>query len=460
MKSRVEKHHLDKLRSQLPHIPLVLPDSPDYPASISRWNPRNERKAGAVAFPSSATDVSQLICFARHHLLQIAVKGGGQGNRGSSTNGGLCIDLSKMRSVTVDPSGPRVIADGGAVWSDVYEAISKHRLAVVSGISPSVGVGGLSLHGGHGWLTGAHGLAVDQILEVEVVLADGNIICTSETENPSLFWAVRGAGGAFGVITKFFLRAFEQPNDVWTGRFVLHGGHDNLKAIVNVSNLLMSLFTRKGEGTPPGVAAMYWGWSAAQPGTEPTIWAIPWYNGSEVEAKKIFAPLFHCTSVVQSTKVVPFTGAVVSSAGTPGKTLRKFSHGSAIMAPLDISFFQNLYHDYLQFTSEIPDAAQRTLVMFEVHHPEATMKKGQTETAYANRGNQINVQVAATWTERENDAICEDWCRKFTGAMATEFQQRKQQVGIDALTKDSVGICPNYDGRSPIIKSCNSGFSC
>ncbi|CRG89196.1 hypothetical protein PISL3812_06232 [Talaromyces islandicus] len=439
MPSRLEEHHIEELRSQLPHVRFVAPNDEDYGAVMSRWNPANEQKAGAAALPTTSEEVSQLVSFARERHLEIAIKGGGCGNRGSSTDGGLCIDLSAMRAVSVDPSSKCVTAGGGALWSDVYTEIGKHNLAVVGGISPLVGVGGLSIHGGHGWLTGAHGLALDQFLELEVVLADGKIVRTSLTQEPDLFWALRGAGSAFVVVTEFVLKAFEQPNTVWTGRIVLPGGEQNLSAVIDIGNKVLS-------AEEAGQSAMCWGWTVLRPGSQPVIWVVPFFNGSEEKATQFFAPLLDSKVLVNSTKVVPFSASVSEGGGPSGKGLRKLGHGGAIMAPLDLALFQDLYQDYASFMSQVPDAGQRTLIMFEVHHPGATMRIKQNQTAYANRGDQVNVQFVVTWTQEENDALCEEFCRRFSGKMTEGFQRCKQQSTVDAVTRESVGICANYNG--------------
>jgi len=129
----------------------------------------------------------------------LAVAGGKHSPSGSSsTDGGLCIDLSKMRGVNVDVEKKTATVQGGALWADVNSELAKYGLAAVGGIVDHTGVGGLSLGGGYGFLTGQHGMVVDNILEVELVLADGTIVTASESQNSDLFWAARGAGFKFG----------------------------------------------------------------------------------------------------------------------------------------------------------------------------------------------------------------------------------------------------------------------
>jgi FAD/FMN-containing dehydrogenase len=119
-----------------------------------------------------------------------------------------------MRKAEVDPAQKTITAQGDALWADVDEAAAEHGLATVGGTVNHTGIGGLTLGGGYGWLTGAYGLTIDNLLEAELVLADGSIVTASHTENEDLFWAVRGAGACFGVATKFVYRAHEQKNQI------------------------------------------------------------------------------------------------------------------------------------------------------------------------------------------------------------------------------------------------------
>jgi FAD/FMN-containing dehydrogenase len=168
---------------------------------------------GVVVYPTSAEDVSKAILFGVANNLELAVKGGGHATSGSSsTDGGLCIDLDKMRGVSVDTEKKTVTAQGGAWWEDVDAAATKYGLACVGGTVSHTGIGGLTLGGGYGFLSGEHGLVVDNLLEVEYVLADGTIVTASEKENQDLFWAARGAGAGFGVATRFTYRAHDQKN--------------------------------------------------------------------------------------------------------------------------------------------------------------------------------------------------------------------------------------------------------
>ncbi len=145
--------------------------------------------------------------FARDHDLEIAVRGGGHGLPGFATcDDGIVIDLSPMKTVRVDPSGPRAWADGGATWADFDRETQLFGLASTGGIVSTTGVAGLTLGGGIGWLTRAFGLACDNLVGAEVVTAEGEVIFATANDNPDLLWALRGGGGNFGIVTNFEFR--------------------------------------------------------------------------------------------------------------------------------------------------------------------------------------------------------------------------------------------------------------
>jgi FAD/FMN-containing dehydrogenase len=157
-----------------------------------------------IARCNGSVDVAAAVRFARDRDLEIAVRGGGHNVAGTAVcDQGVVIDLSTMRAVAVDPVGRTALVAGGALWSDVDHATQAHGLATTGGIVGHTGVGGLSLGGGLGWLMRKHGLTVDNIVEAEVVTAEGEIVRASDRDHPDLFWALRGGGGNFGVVCWF-----------------------------------------------------------------------------------------------------------------------------------------------------------------------------------------------------------------------------------------------------------------
>ncbi|PBC01105.1 FAD-binding oxidoreductase [Mesorhizobium sp. WSM3860] len=187
--------------------PLISADHADYDIARAVWNGAIDRRPRLIARCMGTADVVAAVRFARDNDLEIAIRGGGHNVAGTAVCGdGIVIDLSAMRGVRVDPAERSAWVQGGALWGDVDRETQAHGLATTGGIVSHTGVAGLTLGGGVGWLMRKHGLTVDNLLAVEVVTADGAVLRASEDEHSDLFWALRGGGGNFGVVTSFEFR--------------------------------------------------------------------------------------------------------------------------------------------------------------------------------------------------------------------------------------------------------------
>ena len=186
---------------------LIRPSDEQYDPARAVYNGMIDRYPALIARCSNANDVIQAVNFARNHGLTLAVRGGGHNGGGLGTcDDGIVIDLSAMKGVRVDATARTVQVEGGATWGDVDNATHAQGMATPSGIISTTGVGGLTLGGGLGHLTRKCGLSIDNLLSAEVVLADGRLVHASAEENSDLFWALRGGGGNFGVVTSFEYR--------------------------------------------------------------------------------------------------------------------------------------------------------------------------------------------------------------------------------------------------------------
>jgi FAD/FMN-containing dehydrogenase len=186
---------------------LISADHDDYNIARAVWNDAIDRRPRLIARCIGTADVVAAVRFARDHHLEIAIRGGGHNVAGTAVcDDGIVIDLSAMRAVRVEPAGRRAWVQGGALWGDVDRETQAHGLATTGGIVSHTGVAGLTLGGGIGWLMRKHGLTVDNLLAADVVTADGELLRASEDEHPDLFWALRGGGGNFGVVTSFEFR--------------------------------------------------------------------------------------------------------------------------------------------------------------------------------------------------------------------------------------------------------------
>jgi FAD/FMN-containing dehydrogenase len=186
------------------HGPLVSPDDADYNTARRVWNGRIDRRPALVAFCADEADVVAAVRFAREHGLLVAVRGGGHSCAGTAVcDDGLVIDLSLMKTIEVDAADRSASAQGGVLWGELDRATQTFGLAVPGGTDSEVGIAGLTLGGGNGWLMGLHGATCDNLLSADVVMADGRTVTSNFNENADLFWALRGGGGNFGIVTSF-----------------------------------------------------------------------------------------------------------------------------------------------------------------------------------------------------------------------------------------------------------------
>ncbi len=186
---------------------LIEPGDPAYETARKVYNGMIDRRPRLIARCADVADVMATVKFGHEQNLLVAVRGGGHNAGGLGIcDGGLVIDLSPMNYVRVDPKKKTVLVGAGSLWRDVDHATHAFRMAVPAGIISTTGVGGLTLGGGVGYLSRRYGLTIDNLLAVDMVLADGRLVTASAKENPDLFWAVRGGGGNFGIVTSFLFK--------------------------------------------------------------------------------------------------------------------------------------------------------------------------------------------------------------------------------------------------------------
>ncbi|TBU32018.1 FAD-binding domain-containing protein [Dichomitus squalens] len=261
---------------------IVVPTDAKYDQAITRWAKNTAKKAAVVAFVKDAEDVSLAIQYAKAANLTIAIKCGGHNVSGaSSIEGGLVIDLSRyLNGVTVDAEKKLGYVGGGALWETVDRATIAQGLATVAGTVNDTGVGGLTLGGGYGWLSGAYGLVLDNL--ATVVTADGSILTANEKENADLFWGIRGAGSNFGVVTELVLQLHPQRRTVFCG--IAFYSPDQLEALLDVTQAWWTQRTSPKEGIFQAFTR--------GPDHQPTILMVFFYNGSEAEGRQNFKAFF------------------------------------------------------------------------------------------------------------------------------------------------------------------------
>ncbi|KAH6909363.1 FAD binding domain-containing protein [Coprinopsis sp. MPI-PUGE-AT-0042] len=290
---------------------VVTPDQPTYADAIKRWAKNAERRAAVVVFVKDEEDVVASIKFAKEHKLKFAIRGGGHNAAGaSSMEGGLVVDLGRyLKKVRVDTEAKLAYIGGGALWKDVDEEAIKYGLASVGGTVNHTGVGGLTLGGGFGWLSGRHGLVIDNLRRATVVTADGSILTASDTENQDLFWGIRGGGSNFGVVTEFVLQLHPQRKTVYAGPIVYT--MNNVERVVStIQN--WSLNIKEDEGMIQA--------TTFQNGM-PLFVACVFYNGSEAEGRENFKAFLDIEHIVDGTKEIPYEtlNTLQNAVAVPGR---------------------------------------------------------------------------------------------------------------------------------------------
>ncbi|KAL8991966.1 MAG: hypothetical protein Q9169_007492, partial [Polycauliona sp. 2 TL-2023] len=436
----ISPHLAEDLKSSLKSSELLLPDCDAYRLKIKRWADSCEKKAGAILLASSCDDIATTLLFVRSHGIDFAVCGGGHSTSGaSSSSGGLVIDLSSMRSVRVDPSAKTITAEGGCLWADVDAAAAQHRLATVGGTINHTGIGGLTLGGGYGWLSGQYGLVIDNLLSTDMVLADGRKVTASPTENDDLFWAVRGAGQSFGVATSFTYRAFEQSSLVFAGTLAFDplGFPDSISRVLAFANSCV-------EPSLGHVACILGFAVAPPPANAPLLICSPFFDGPEDQARAFFKPLLDLEPFMNTAAMIPYSSVNSMFNDVAQHGGRKSTKGGAFAAPVRLEFLQSLFEKFHQFVTEVPDA-KRSLLLLEFFSPDKVCEVDNRAMAFANRDYYNNILANPQWTDEANDGRCRQWARDMTTMIQKEMEACKIDGRIPPKM-EGVGVYGNYEG--------------
>jgi len=379
---------------------LIGPSDPGYEQARTVYNAMIDRRPAIIARCANSADLAATVAFARRHELLLAVRGGGHNGGGLGVcDDGVVLDLSPLQSIEVDPSARTVRAGGGCTWRQVDAATHEAGLATPSGIVASTGVGGLTLGGGIGYLSRTHGLTIDNLIDAEVVLADGTQVRASAEENAELFWALRGGGGNFGVVTSFRFRAhpistvFGGPT-LWPleqTAEVMHFYREFLPAAPRELNGFFATMT-----VPPGDLF------PAELHLRKVCGVVWCYTGPPEAAGELFAP--------------------VAQVGTP------LLHGVAPMPfPALQSLFDDVYVPGLQwywradFVRELPDAAIEQHAAFAENLPTmhstmhlypidgAVHDVGEAETPFSYRDCNWAQVIVGVDPDPANAALIRDW---------------------------------------------------
>jgi FAD/FMN-containing dehydrogenase len=417
---------------------LFLPEDPGFDEARSVWNAMIDRRPAVIARCAGVADVRRAVDFARTNSLVLALRGGGHNIAGSGVcEGGLTLDLSAMNSVRIDPEARRAFVEPGATLADFDHEAQAFGLATPLGINSTTGVSGLTLGGGFGWLTRKYGMTVDNLISADVVTADGNLVHASAASHPELFWALRGGGGNFGVVTMFEFQLHPVGPEVFGGLVVLP---------LSEARSALLKYREAVESMPESFS----------------LWAV----------LRLAPPLPFLPVEVHGKPIIAFalcdTGER-EAAQTSLSALRGFGEPyGELLGPMPYAAWQQAFDGLLtpgarNYWKSHNLADLSTGLIDAVIHAIDTIPSPQCEiffgliggaparvpvdaTAYANRDARYVMNVHGRWNEASEDQRCMTWAREFFDA-AAPFALGSVYVNFltdDEADRVSAAYGPNY----------------
>lgn len=385
---------------------VILPDDPGYDEARAVHNGMIDKKPAVIVRCGSPADVVTALEYAQRSGLSIAVRGGGHNGPGFGTvDGGIVIDLSRCNRIEIDADARTVRVEGGATWGQVDAATHAYGLATPSGIIASTGVGGLTLGGGHGYLSRKFGLTIDNLLEAEVVLADGRIVTASESHHPDLFWALRGGGGNFGVVTAFTFRA-HPVNTVICGPTAWPAS-----ATADILSWYRDFLPAAHEDLYGFFAAM------TVPPADPfpadfhlhKACAVVWcYTGDPARADEVFAPVRAMKPAFDGIGEAPYPALQSTFDALYPKGLQWYWRGD---------FFRTISDEavaaHARFADELP-TMHSTMHLYPIDG--AVHRVGQTDTAFAYRDVNFSQVIAGVDPDPANAETLRRWTADYWNA--------------------------------------------
>jgi FAD/FMN-containing dehydrogenase len=389
---------------------VLIPDDPGYEEARQIWNAMIDRRPAMIAQCADADDVPTAIAFARRNKLEISIRGAGHNIAGNALcNDGLTIDFSKMKNVRVDAAKKRAYVEPGATLANLDEAVQAHGLATPVGINSTTGIAGLTLGGGFGWLTRKYGMTIDNLVSVDVITAEGRKIRASETDNADLFWAIRGGGGNFGVVTQFEFKLYPVGPEIFAGLIVFP--FSQAKQILNKYRQFVSsvpeelnvwVVLRKAPPLPFLPEKVH--------GKEVVVLPI-FYSGPVAEAEKFIAPLRAFGDAHgEHLGAQPYVAwqKAFDPLLTPGARNYWKSHNFTELA-------DGALDSIIEFAGKLPSPQCEIFIGLIAGAPNRIAPDAM---AYGHRDAKFVLNVHGRWDEAKDDPKCMSWAREFFKASA------------------------------------------
>lgn len=388
---------------------LIVPGDEQYDTARTVFNAAIDRRPTLIARCADPEDVIQAVHFARKENLLVAVRGTGHNVAGFAVcDDGLVIDLSRMKDIAVDPRAHTVQVEAGCNWAEVNDALEPHGLAATGGFVSITGVAGLTLGGGLGWLVRKYGLALDNLLSAEVVLADGGLETASAQQNDDLFWAIRGGGGNFGVVVSFKFQA--HPVGAVLAGIVVHPATAAASAIRQWRDLEATVPDDSTQGAllfhfpdDPTAPSPLRGRAVAGLGGV--------YAGPVEEGEKILQPLRqYGPPLVDTFQPMPYSAAQRMADFLWPSGLHNYWKSSYLTALSDGAV--DVIVDYF---AHVP--SPRTVIVLEHNGQSAWDRVPDSATAFGHRGWSYNFLVTSAWSDPKDTERNVAWTREFFDAM-------------------------------------------
>jgi FAD/FMN-containing dehydrogenase len=430
---------------------VLAPGSDAYEEARRIWNAMIDRRPALIVRCAGTEDVVRAVNFARDQRLPLAIRGGGHNIGGSAlVDGGLVVDLSPMRKATVDAAARRVTVEGGALLGDLDAATQAHGLATPVGINSTTGVAGLTLGGGFGWLSRKLGMTVDNLESAEIVTAEGKVLRASAKEHPDLFWAIRGGGGNFGVVTRFEFRLHEIGPDLLSGLVVYD--LDEAPAVLRryrefslqaPDDLTVWVVMRQAPPLP---------FLSAEVHGRPVVVLALLYAGEPAAGERLVAPLRSFGRPLGAhIGVQPFAAwqQAFDPLLTPGSRNYWKSHNLTQLA-------DGLLDTLVDHAAKLPTPQTE---IFVASLGGATARPAADATAYSARDTRFIVNVHGRWDDPKDDARGIGWTRALFDAAAPYATGAAYINFMTADEKDRVRTVygPNYERLAKIKRTYDPG---
>jgi FAD/FMN-containing dehydrogenase len=383
---------------------VIAPGDDDYDDARAVMSGEFDRRPAVIVRVADATDVATVVAIARQSALELAIRSGGHSGAGhSTTDGGIVLDLRDMTGIEIDVDGRTAWADAGLAAIEVTEAVGAHDLAIGFGDTGSVGIGGITLGGGIGYLVRRFGLTIDSLLAAEIVTADGELLLVDAESHPDLFWAIRGGGGNFGVVTRFRFQLHELPSVVG-GMLILPASPDTIAGFIAAADAAPDRLSTIANVMPcppmPFVPEEHHG--------RLVVMALMTFAGANPEGDRILAP-FRALATPIVDMLRPMSYAEMFPPDDPSY------HPTAVQRTMFMESIDRTVAETIVSHLEASDASMRVAQLRVLGG--AMARVPADATAFAHRASRIMVSVAAFYEGPEDKPVRQAWVEALSAAL-------------------------------------------